>query len=79
VFCEYCAKPFTLSRACYDAHDAWFCSEQCEADAVMALAQDMLRARQPDRTNHSRGMSPHTGFALSLFAGYSSAMASEEQ
>lgn len=46
VFCDYCAKLFKVSRACYDAHDTWFCSEKCEADADMALAQEMLRANE---------------------------------
>ena len=43
VFCDYCPKPFMVSRAEYDAHDAWFCSEQCEADADMALEQDLSK------------------------------------
>jgi hypothetical protein len=31
VFCEYCARPFEVSRADYDNHDNFFCSEPSEA------------------------------------------------
>ena len=30
----------------YGAHEGWFCSERCGADADMALALEMLRDRQ---------------------------------
>jgi hypothetical protein len=43
VFCDYCAKPFKVSRACYDAHDAWFCSAYGKSDQARdAAGQESL-------------------------------------